>query len=162
MVLPINTAVGWIFGQPFVKRRMLSVSCPVCPVLSACLSVTLVYMYSGQTAGWIKMKHGREVGLGPGHIVSDCVCLCVCVSVRGRMPTLLHGTGCNFGEWLGWPLVVHYWADLQSVHGLRCYGNTMEMRGRAQRRGKPPGSPHAARMPHAHTTHAGEDSPRRR
>jgi len=22
------------------------------------------------------------------------------------------------------PLVVHYWADLQSVHGLRCYGNT--------------------------------------
>ena len=23
----------------------------------------------------------------------------------------------------GYPLVVHYWADLQSVHGLRCYGN---------------------------------------
>jgi len=22
------------------------------------------------------------------------------------------------------PLVVHYWADLQSVLGLRCYGNT--------------------------------------
>ena len=22
------------------------------------------------------------------------------------------------------PLVVHYWADLQSVHVLRCYGNT--------------------------------------
>ena len=21
------------------------------------------------------------------------------------------------------PLVVHYWVDLQSVHGLRCYGN---------------------------------------
>ena len=31
------------------------------------------------------------------------------------------------------PLVVHYWVDLQSVHGLRCYGNTMEMRGRGQR-----------------------------
>jgi len=27
---------------------------------------------------------------------------------------------------------VHYWADFQSVHGLRCYGNIMEMRGRAQ------------------------------
>jgi len=25
--------------------------------------------------------------------------LCVCVSVRGRMPTLLHGHGCNLGEW---------------------------------------------------------------
>jgi len=28
---------------------------------------------------------------------------------------------------------VHYWADLQLVHGMRCYGNIMEMRGRAQR-----------------------------
>jgi len=26
-----------------------------------------------------------------------CVCLCVCVSVRGSMPTLLHGPGCNLG-----------------------------------------------------------------
>jgi len=47
----------------------------------------------------------------------------LCVCVRGRMPTLLHGPGCNLGEWYGFPLVLHYWADLQSVHGLRCYGN---------------------------------------
>ena len=33
------------------------------------LSVTLVYC--GQTVGWIKMKLGTEVGLGPCHIVSD-------------------------------------------------------------------------------------------
>ena len=39
----------------------------------------------------------------------------------------------TWGSGRGCPLVVHYWADLQSVHGLRCYGNTMEMRGRAQR-----------------------------
>jgi len=25
--------------------------------------------------------------------------LCVCLSIRGRMPTLLHGPGCNLGEW---------------------------------------------------------------
>ena len=25
--------------------------------------------------------------------------LCVCVSVRSRMPTLLHGPGCNLGAW---------------------------------------------------------------
>jgi len=49
----------------------------------------------------------------------------VCVSVRGRMPTLLHGPGCNLGEWKRIPLVVHYLADLQSVHGLRCHGNIM-------------------------------------
>jgi len=30
------------------------------------LSVTLVYC--GQTDGWIKMKLGMEVGLGPGYI----------------------------------------------------------------------------------------------
>jgi len=28
-------------------------------------------VYCGQTAGWIKMPIGKEVGLGPGHIVLD-------------------------------------------------------------------------------------------
>ena len=28
-------------------------------------------MYCGQTAGWIKMKLGTQVDLGPGHIVLD-------------------------------------------------------------------------------------------
>jgi len=37
--------------------------------LSICLSVTLVYC--GLTFGWIKMKLGTQVGLGPGHIVLD-------------------------------------------------------------------------------------------
>jgi len=46
---------------------MLLVRC-LC-VLSVCLSVTLVYC--GQTVGWIKMKLGVQIGLGPGHIVLD-------------------------------------------------------------------------------------------
>jgi len=33
------------------------------------MSVTLVYC--DQTVGWIKMKLGMQVGLGPGHIVLD-------------------------------------------------------------------------------------------
>jgi len=45
---------------------MLQDRCPVCHV---CLSVTLVYC--GQTAGWIKMPLGTEVGLSTGYIVSD-------------------------------------------------------------------------------------------
>jgi len=36
--------------------------------LSVSLSETLVYC--GQTVGWIKIKLGMEVGLGPGLIVS--------------------------------------------------------------------------------------------
>ena len=35
--------------------------------------------------------------------VCMCVCVCVCLSVRGRMPTLLHWSGCDFGEWWGMP-----------------------------------------------------------
>jgi len=46
---------------------MLSVRCTVCP--SVCLSVT--FMRCGQMVGWIKMKLGMQVGLGPGHIVLD-------------------------------------------------------------------------------------------
>jgi len=29
----------------------------------------------------------------------------------------------TWGSGRGCPLVVHYWVDMQSVHGLRCYGN---------------------------------------
>ena len=31
----------------------------------------LAHVYCGQTAGWIKMALGIEVGVGPGHIVLD-------------------------------------------------------------------------------------------
>jgi len=58
-------------------------------------------------------------------IVVTAVCVCVCLSVPRRIPTLLHGPGCNLGTPLpfgkGCPLVVHYWADLRLVHGFRCY-----------------------------------------
>jgi len=43
-------------------RPMLSKRCLSCSVLS----MTLVYC--GQTAGWIKLPLGVEVGLGPGHL----------------------------------------------------------------------------------------------
>jgi len=48
---------------------MLLDRCLSCPVLSACLSVTLVYR--DQTVGWIQMKLGMLVDLGHGHIVLD-------------------------------------------------------------------------------------------
>ena len=46
----------------------------------------------------------------------------VCLSAAERLhyctdPDVTRGRG------RGCPLVVHYWADLQSVHRLRCYGN---------------------------------------
>ena len=45
---------------------MLSDHCQYCPL---CQSATLVYCR--QTVGWMKMKLGVQVGLGPGHIVLD-------------------------------------------------------------------------------------------
>jgi len=43
------------------------------------------------------------------------------------MPTLLHGPGCNLREWQGMPPSCA-WADLQSMHGLCCYGNITRTR----------------------------------
>jgi len=61
-------------------------------------------------------------------VVDDVKCVAVtrvCVSFRGCMPTLLHGP---WGIGRGCPLVVHYWADLQLVHWLHCYGNITQTR----------------------------------
>jgi len=54
------------FWQPFVKTVLpiLSDQC-----LSVCLSVTFVFVYCGQTVGWIRMPLGTEIG--QGHIVLD-------------------------------------------------------------------------------------------
>jgi len=61
--------VAYFHGRPFVKRFALCYRTVVCPVLSVRLSVTLAYC--GQTAGWLTMKLGIEVCLGPGQIVLD-------------------------------------------------------------------------------------------
>jgi len=77
----------------------------------------------------------------------------VCLSVRGRMPTVLHGPGCTWGSGRGCPLVVHYWTDLQSVHRARDallwqhYGNGNAWQSPAVIR-------QAQRTPHALRTHA--------
>ena len=54
-------------------RPMLSDRCLSCQsVLSVCpvsLSICIIFIHCGQTVGWIKMKLGKQVGRGPGHIV---------------------------------------------------------------------------------------------
>ena len=43
-----------------------------CSVLSLRLPVcNLGVPYRGQTVGWLNMKLGKQVGLGPGHVVLD-------------------------------------------------------------------------------------------
>ena len=50
------------------------------------------------------------------------VCVSVCLSAAVR-PHYCTDPDVTWGLGRGCPLVVHYWADLQSVHRLRCCGN---------------------------------------
>ena len=54
------------------------------------------------------------------------VCLSVCLSVAA-CPHYCTDPDVTWGNGRGCPLVVQYWADLQSVHGFRCYDNMARM-----------------------------------
>jgi len=54
--------------------------------------------------------------------------LCVCLSGCPLSHAYCTDPDVTWGSGRGCPLVVHYWADLQSVHGLRCYGNITRTR----------------------------------
>ena len=56
-------------------------------------------------------------------VVVTAVCVSVRLSVPHSTPGLLHWPRCKLRNGRGCPLVVHYWADLQSVHGFRYYDN---------------------------------------
>jgi len=63
--------------------------------------------------------------------VRVCVCVCVCLYVCVSTSACLHyctDPDVTWGSGRECPLVVHYWADLQSVHRLRCYGNITRTR----------------------------------
>jgi len=55
------------------------------------------------------------------------VCVSVCLSAAA-CPNYCTDPGVPWGSGRGCPLVVHYWANLQSVHGLRCYGDITRTR----------------------------------
>ena len=58
---------------------------------------------------------------------SGHACLSVCLSAAA-CPQYCMDPDVTWGSSREFPRVVHYWADLQSVHGLRCYGNITRTR----------------------------------
>jgi len=56
-----------------------------------------------------------------------CVCVSVCLSAAA-CPHYCTDQDVTWGSGRRCLLVVHCWADLQSVHGLRCYGNITRTR----------------------------------
>jgi len=61
----------------------------------------------------------REMYSGNTHLF---VCVSVCLSAAAH-PHYCMDPDVTWGSGTGCPRVVHYWADLQSVYGLRCYGS---------------------------------------
>jgi len=60
-------------------------------------------------------------------IFATAICVSVCVSVCLSLAAFPHYCTDQDVTWengRGCALVVHYWADLQSVHGFQCYDNT--------------------------------------
>jgi len=63
-----------------------------------------------------RMRHSQgEMYTGHSH-------LCVCLSLAA-FPHYCMDLDVSWGNGRGCALVVHYWADLQSLHGFRCYDN---------------------------------------
>jgi len=53
---------------------------------------------------------------------SVCLSVCLCLSMTA-CPHYCMDLDVTWGSGRGCPVVVQYWVDLQSVHGLDCYGN---------------------------------------
>ena len=70
-------------------------------------------------------RRRREMYFGHARL---CVCLSVCLSAAACLHYCTADPSITWGIGRGCPLVVHYWADLQSVHGMCCYGNITRMR----------------------------------
>ena len=107
----------------FVGQSWRCVSTPS-PPSRATDTVALLYTHrhSGVVTFCVSRRR-RKMYCGHARL---CVCVSVCVSVclsAAVRPYYCTGADVTWGHGRGCPLVVHYWADLQSGHGLRCYGN---------------------------------------
>ena len=92
-----------------------------CTHINVHSNVVLKYKFIGNKTKFIitfcVSRRRRKIYCGHARL---CVCVSMSAAIRphycmDRDVTWGHGRGC--------PLVVHHWADLQSAHGLRCYGN---------------------------------------
>jgi len=63
-------------------------------------------------------RRRREMYCGHARL---CVCVCVCLSAAACLHYCTTDPGVTWRSGRGCPIVVHCWADLQSVNGWRCY-----------------------------------------
>ena len=89
------------------------ISCVYC-VVSQCQWLRCVGFQLYVITFRVRRRRG-EMCIGHG-------CLCVCLSLAA-FPHYCTDPDVSWGNGRGCPLVVHYWVDLQLVHGFRCYDN---------------------------------------
>ena len=79
----------------------------------------------------VRVRHSRgEMYIGHGRL---CVRACVCLSLAA-FPHDCTDPDVKLGNGSGCPLVVHYWADLQSVQGFSYYDNiALKLNAKCQR-----------------------------
>ena len=80
---------------------------------------TFIRLYVCKLFTFCVSRRRRKMYCGHARL---CVSVCVCLSAAIR-PYYCTDPDVTWGHGRGCPLVLHYWAVLQSGHGLRCYGN---------------------------------------
>jgi len=91
----------------------------VCPSLLSVTNDICMCTCTGNVVTFCVSRRRRKMYCGHACL---CVCLSVCLSAVVR-PHYCTDPDITWGHGRGCPLFVHYWADLQSGHGLRCCGN---------------------------------------
>jgi len=114
-------------GDDVILRRDVMVTWRVAPLAAHVTAARYLHVVALATPPSSSSLHFAWV-------VDDAKCIVVtrvCVSVSLSATACLHyctDPGVTWGTGRGCPLVVKYWADLQSVHGLRRYGNITRTR----------------------------------
>jgi len=122
----------WCFGTLRIPHYPIDATCRPCVAKNVWKSAS-DYAYCGQTAGWIRIPLGMEVGLGPGDIVLDRDPAAVAAR---KGAALVHSA--LFGSCLLWP---KSWMDRDATwyggrprtrpHCVRWAPNSLTERGTA-------------------------------
>ena len=112
----IANDLPWDFLATFLLQTLFSVQegFMIYPPVDVLVTFCVNRLYTTQNVLWSR--------------ASVCLCVCVSVSLSECLSAAVRPHCCTdpdvtWGRGRGCPLVVHYWADLQSRHGLGCYGN---------------------------------------
>jgi len=108
---------GLICFQAMCRTRCRNPTSVFVFILLWCLSVLLMHVLTLYVTTF-RVRHSR----GETYSADSSLCLCVCLSLAA-FPHYCTDPDVTWGNGRGCSVVVHCWADLQSVHGFHCFDN---------------------------------------